>query len=1019
LSVFSQQNSPIVIKGRVLDEKTNEPLTGASILLVNNEKEGTVADIDGNFSLRAKSLPVTLSVHFLGYKTSEIEIHEYAGAITILLQEDADLLDEVVVIGYGTQKRKELTGAVASVSKAILEHVNVPSFDGLLGGAIAGVNVTQSSGQPGASSSIRIRGGNSINAGNEPLYVIDGFIFYSDNSSTSAGISNIEGSLNPLASINPSDIESIEVLKDVSATAIYGSRGANGVIIVTTRKGKRGGDHIHYQYTFGTEQASKKLDLMNATQWAKFQNDYGYNYFDEATIATLGTGSDWQEAMFRTAYNQKHELSVNGGDEKTRYLISGSYMNQDGILINTGFKRYNGRLNLDRDLFEDLAVGLNLTGGKSTQNGVTALEGNNPTYQGRFTNPLGYALRMPPAVAIYNPDGSYNYRNPYEKHNDMTNAETGNNPNPISDMNNSTGQNINTSLLGNLYAQYTILEGLVAKASVGANFSNTVQNFFSPATSLIGLLPKGIGGIGNKHYEAWQQEYTLNYAKYFNDIHSFNVLAGYTTQNTSIRYATTVTANFSKDDLTFNDLYAGNQPDFPRSGGTDQWLRSVLGRVNYTLLGRYNLTATLRADESSRFAPGHRWGYFPSAGVSWNVNEEHFLKNNPTLSALKLRLTYGSVGNQEIADNLWAANYTASKSSENNIPVTVYRKARKGNANLKWETTVQYNLGLDIGLWDDRLSFVSDIYYKKTFDLLYDAPLDPSEGFSSQMVNVGNVTNKGVEFALNATILETKDFTWTVSANIARNVNRITDLGGVDRILLGNALGVLSSNEMILQKGNSLNSFYGLVFDGVVQKGEDVSNLPELSWRLGKLQPGDPKFVDADRDGVIDYKDRVIIGSVQPDFTYGFSTSAGYKGVDLFVSFQGSKGNKIYNRLGRDLETPNGGYNFSAVLLDGWTEDNPSNTVPRISQDIRFSYLDSRFVEDASYLRLKNITAGYTLPVKVRRAASTLGVRVFVAAQNLFVITGYKGYDPEVENGYDMGVYPKARAFSIGADLSF
>jgi TonB-linked SusC/RagA family outer membrane protein len=709
-------------------------------------------------------------------------------------------------------------------------------------------------------------------------------------------------------------------------------------------------------------------------------------------------------------------VSAIGGDDKTRYLISGGYTDQDGILINTGYNRYSGRLNFDRDLLKGLNVGISLTGSKSTQNGVAALEAGNPTYQGRFTNPLGYALRMPPVVPIYNADGSgYHYKNPYEKSNDMTNAETGANPNPISDMNNSVGQNINSALLGNVYAQYTIIDGLVAKAAIGTNFSNTTQNFFSPASSLVGLLPKGIGGVGNKRYEAWHQEYTINFARDLADAHTLSALAGYTTQNTSMRYASTLTGGFTKDDLTYNDLYAGNSPDYPRSGGNDPWLRSVLGRINYTLLGRYNLTATLRADESSRFAPGHRWGYFPSVGVSWNVNEEAFLKGLTALNTLKLRLTYGSVGNQEIADNLWAANYSTTKTAG----TTVYSKIRKGNPDLKWETTVQYNLGVDVGLWNGRLSLVADAYYKKTNDLLYNAPLDPSEGFSSQMVNVGNVTNKGVELSLNTTIVDTKALRWSISANIARNINEITDLGSGNQILTGGGLGVLSSNEMILRVGSSLNSFYGLVFDGVVQTGDNLSTLPTLGWLGRAPQPGDPKFVDADNNGTIDYKDRVIIGKVAPDFAYGFSTSAIYKGVDLFISLQGSEGNNVYNRLHRTLGTPNGSYNASTELLGGWTESNPSQTVPRVSQDIRSSYLDSRFIEDASYLRLKNITLGYTLPVKIVRAATSIAVRVFASAQNLLTVTGYKGYDPEVENGYDTGVYPRARTFSVGASVAF
>jgi TonB-linked SusC/RagA family outer membrane protein len=1017
LAGVAQRNS-FKIEGRVVDEKTQEALIGASIS-IPNEKTGTVADENGFFSIHSQSLPVTISVSYLGYKTAEIVVKESSRPVTIVLAENAGFLEEVVVIGYGTQRRKELTGSVASVSKSALEHINVPSFDGLLGGAVAGLNVTQSSGQPGAPSSIRIRGGNSINAGNEPLYVIDGFIFYSDNSSTQAGISKIEGGLNPLTTINPGDIESIEVLKDISATAIYGSRGANGVVMVTTKKGKRGANTVNYQYTFGSEQVSKKLELMNAKQWAQFQNQYGYNYFDEAAIAAIKESYDWQDAMFRTAQTQKHELSISGGDEKTRYLISGNYIDQEGILINTGFERYNARLNIDRELLQHLTVSVNATANKAIQNGLTALESNNPTYQGRFTNSLGFALRMPPIVPIYNPDGSYNYHNPYEKHNDMTNYK-GQNPNPVSDMNNSVGQVINTSLLGNFYAQYNNQKGLIIKTSSGVNISNTTQNFFSPSTSLIGLLAEGIGGIGNKQSEIWQSEYTADYTHSFDKIHTFNVLAGYTTQSTSVRHVTAITGKFTNESLTFNNLYDANQPAFPVSGGSESWLNSILGRINYSLGERYNLTATFRADKSSKLAPGRQWGYFPSIGVSWNIDEERFLNNNPAISALKLRITYGSVGNSEIEDNLYAPNYTASKSSENNIPITVYKKERKGNPNLKWERTVQYNLGLDLGLWENRLTVVADAYYKKTYDLLYNAPLDSSEGFPFQMTNIGHVTNKGVELALDVTLADSKNLKWTASANIARNINEVADLSGVDRILLGNGLGMLSSNEMILQKGKALNSFYGLLFDGIVQTGDDVSQLPKLSWNDRTPQPGDPKFVDVVPDGKIDEKDRVVIGSIHPDFSYGFLTSVIYKRIDLFIAFQGNKGGKVYNKLRRDLETPNGGYNFSSALLNSWTETNPSNTIPRASQDIRFSsYLDDRFVEDASYLRLKNIVLGYTIPVKISQAVPTLNIRCFASVQNLFTITAYKGYDPELNNGYDFGAYPRTRSFSIGAGISF
>ncbi|MDR1897356.1 MAG: TonB-dependent receptor [Prevotellaceae bacterium] len=1001
-----------IVAGTVSD-KQGVPLQGVNVT-VNGTVIGVVSDADGKYSINVPNVDAVLVFSFTGYLTQEIIVNDQT-EINITLPEDVNSLNEIVIVGYGTQKRKELTGAVSTVSKSVLEHPAL-SFDGMLGGAVAGVSVAQISGQPGASSSIRIRGGNSVHAGNEPLYVIDGFIFYSDNSSTQTGLGNIEGSLNPLAAINPVDIESIEILKDVSATAIYGSRGANGVIIVTTKKGNRGKNTVNYQYTFGVERVSKKLKLMNGAQWAQIQNEYEYNYFDDATIASLGEGYDWQEEIFRTAHVQNHEVSVNGGDDRTRYLISGSYVNQDGILINTGFKRYNARVNIDRSLFSNFTVGVNATGGKSEQNSVTAVEANNATYQGRITNSLGYALRMPPVVPIYDGNG-YNYHNPYEKSNDMTNPADGSQPNPIADMNNSVGQNINSSLLGNFYAQYTILPGLTAKASAGINFSNTTQNIFSPSTSVVGLLLKGYGGIGSKRYESWQQEYTLNYSKQFGKAHFLDALAGYTTQNTSVRYVTAATAKFSNETLTFNNLYDGNNPDFPRSGGSDTWLNSALGRINYTLLGRYNLTATIRADESSRLAPGHRWGFFPSVGVSWNITEEDFLKSIRTLNNAKLRLTYGTVGNQEIGDNLYASTYVAGKSGEGNETITVYRKSRLGNPDLTWETTVQYNIGIDVGLWKNRLTIVADAYYKETSDLLYNAPLDVSTGFSSQMKNLGNVVNKGVEFSAQATVAESKNLLWTVTANISRNINKVTDLGGVDRVMTGSGIGLSTSNEIILAPGEALNSFYGLVFDGVVQTGEDVSKLPRLSWKAGDPVPGDPKFVDITPDGVIDDKDRTVIGSVQPDFIYGLSSSASFRGFDLFISFQGSYGGKVYNRLRRELETPNTSYNMSAVLLDRWTEENPSNTIPRISQEVRFNYLDDRFVEDASYLRLKNITLGYTLPGKIKTLPFKF--RIFATAQNLLTVTGYKGYDPEVASGIDYGVYPTARTFSAGVRITF
>jgi TonB-linked SusC/RagA family outer membrane protein len=1004
------------VKGIVSDASDGTTLPGVTVQ-IKGKQILEITDSKGFYQVEALKND-TLVFSFIGLQTQEEAINGRS-EINIFLQENNQELSEIVVVGYGTQRRKELTGAVATVGASVLNQPGI-SLDALLGGAVAGLNVTQTSGAPGAPANIRIRGGNSINAGNEPLYVIDGFIFYADPANNKTDVGNIEGGLNPLASVNPSDIESVEILKDVSATAIYGSRGANGVIMITTKKGQRGHNNISYRYTASVEQLARNLSLLNATEWANLQNAYDYNYFSPDVIATFGEGSDWQNAIFRTAHTQSHSISFNGGDRKTQYLISGDYTSQQGIITNTDFGRFAGRINLSREIFEGLTVNIAATGSKNTQHGMTT-DASNPTYKGSVSNPLRYALRMSPAVAIYNADGTYNHHNPYEKSNDMT--RNGVNPNPIADMNGNTAESVNSSLLGSAFVQYSIMNGLTLKANFGINTSHTAQNFFAPKTSLIGLIPEGKGGVGNKRYEARQQEYTVNFTRQLGEIHLLNVLAGYTTQSTRERHSATATAKFSKEDLGVNNLYDGNEPGFPETGGVNSTLNSVLARVNYTLLSRYNLTATFRADESSRFAPGHRWGYFPSLGLSWNILDENSKGVfKASLQTLKLRLSVGSVGNQEIEDGLYAANYTAEKSSQDGEPVTVYTRARLGNPDLKWETTTQYNAGLDAGLWNSRVTVVADAYYKKTTDLLYNAPLDASTGFRYQMQNIGSVENKGVELSIGATVVDTKDWNLNLSANIARNKNVITDLGAVSSIKPSGSIVNAGGSEMILQTGESLGTFYGLVFDGVVQPGEDISKLPAVSWMARPPQPGDPKFKDVKADNRIDADDRTVLGSIQPDFTYGFIASARWRNFDLYASLQGSAGGKVYNQLRRELETPDGTHNFSRALLNAYTNESPSATIPRISREIIHAYLDSRYVEDASYLRLKDISLGYTLPVNIREnayfKAAGIKLRLFVSVRNLFTVTAYKGYDPEVGSGVDLGMYPKSRSVTIGGSIT-
>ena len=1000
-----------VITGSVKDVRTGDVLIGASVIVTGERGQGVVTDYDGNFTLTTKKeAPLTLRVEFIGYRAIDVDVYDFEEPVEIALADNSNRLDEVVVVGYGVQQRKQLTGSVTTVNKDLLDQT-VTSFDNLLGGAVSGLNVTESSGQPGATNNIRIRGGNSITGGNEPLYVIDGVLIYNDNSATSTGVSHATNDFNPLAAINPGDIESIEVLKDVSATAIYGSRGANGVIIVTTKSGKKGRTNIEYQYTIGWQKAAKKLDLLNAQQWGELYLEIATpaqlasSGLTAAQVASWGEGSDWQDAALRTATTQNHQLSISGGDERTRYLISGNFSDQDGILVNTGFKRYAGRLNFERDLYKSLTVGVNVSASKSEQNGITDFNSYS-SYVGGNSNAFEYVLRIPQAVAIYNADGSYNYSNPYEV-GDLRNGDV--TPNALADLTDVTSQTKSNNLLGNAFAKWSILPELVLKLQASTNIVNTTQNFFAPGVSSPGITVGGYGTVGNSRFDVYQYEATLNWNKEIGR-HHFDILGGYTSQVTNHEYTVATSENFANETLGYHSLQSGSLLVAPSTGASRSTLHSVLGRVNYTLNGRYNFTATLRADGSSRFAKNHRWGYFPSLGVSWNVDEEKFLKGNKLINELKLRASLGTVGNQEIGDYRALATYGTTSYYFGDSRNTGYVRSNLENPDLKWETTASYNVGFDLAILKERLHFVFDAYYKKTSDLLLSIPVEQTTGFSSQLQNIGNVTNKGVEFAVNANIIQQKNFSWDVSANIAHNKNEVTNIGPLDYIVSGST---------IIKEGEPLGSFYGWQFDGLVQQGEDLSKVPAPSPKP-TVEYGDAKFVDVNGDGEITQEaDRVVLGSIQPDFTYGLSTTVRYKDWSLFAAFQGSQGNDIYNSLRQRLETASTSYNGSTALLDRWTPTNTQTTIAKAYSSNNYTnYLDSRYIEDGSYLRLKNITLTYQLPVRIQKALQTR-IKVFASATNLFTITGYKGYDPEVAGGVDAGAYPTARTYTLGVNLNF
>ena len=1007
-----------LITGHITDVRTGEPLIGASVIVKSEKGKGVVTDIDGNFSLQTQvEPPLTLRVEYVGYRPLDVDVYDFEEPVEIALIDNASKLDEVVVVGYGAQKRLELTSSISSVGEDILKQQNT-SVESALQGAVAGLNVTTTSGQPGAASIIRVRGGNSITGGNEPLYVIDGFIVYNDPATTRTGAKTSDATLDPLSFLNPSDIESIEVLKDVSATAIYGTRGANGVIIITTKKGSHGRNNINYNASFGWSSISKKLDYLNAWQWADIWNELyqdgeiGYG-LDEPT-ATY----DWQDAALRTAFQQEHQLSAVGGDEVSRYSISGSYKSQDGIVKGTGLTRYAGRINYERNVFPNLLVGVNANAAYNKVKGVADSSGS------MFApSPWFAAISHTPYTSIYNADGSYNY-DPTPTSVDIYNGKVGN---PISDLENTKAETENTRIIGTGFAEWTVIPQLKLKASVGADLSNTRQSYYAPSYTSGGLANNGYASVGQTKTNTWQTEYTATYSNVFNRVHSLTALLGYTAQYTDRSSIATTAYGFSNDATGYDNLGAAATTQPSKSNHYVSTLQSWIGRVNYSYDSRYNVSLTLRADGSSRFAKDHRWGWFPSLGASWNIDREKWVHLGKQVDFIQLRASIGRVGNQEIGDYQFAANVVPRTVVIDGMKATSYIIANKSNPDLKWETTTSYNIGLSTGFFQNRLTVTFDAYYKKTDDLLLDVPVEQVTGFSTVLRNVGSVTNKGVELEIGGVLIDKKDLKWNVNANIAHNKNEVTSLGDSEYFVPSfSSVGTLTYiDPLIVKVGEPLGTFYGYRFKGIIQSDEEWCCLP--SQTISPVEPGNPKFEDVNGDNVVNEQDRVVLGNIQPKFTYGFNTKVTYKNLDFFLSLSGSYGNKLFNALACRLDRGNGYYyNPLAEVADRWTPTNPSTTIQKASTATSI-YADDRFVEDASYLKFRNIQLGYTIPLKqITRDAK---VRLYVSLQNFFTITGYSGYDPEANRngidetsalyqGVDYGAYPTSKTVLVGFNIT-
>ena len=1036
------------ITGKVTDLSTGEELPGVNIL-VKGTSIGTITDVEGNYRLTAPDDAETLVFSSVGYTGEEVTIGNQT-VIDLAMAPDIQSLSEVVVIGYGTQEKRDVTGALSSINSEKIKDMPITTVDQGLQGLAAGVSVQQQSGQPGGATSIRIRGGNSINAGNEPLYVIDGFPIYNENTASSTGVLNGVPPENALATINPNDIVSIEILKDASATAIYGARAANGVVLITTKRGKVGQSNIDLDVYYGIQEPARRYDLMNAYEYALFRNEVWIangrppTYTDEQIEQFRRTGgTDWQNELLRSAPIQNYQLGVSGGKENVQYAFSGNYFNQQGTMINSYLKRISTRANIDVQANEQLHFGLNFTaahtwsnqlptgGGRDGQTGVQNPAGN--IYQG--------ALFFNPAIPLLNKNGEYTLNNS-QTGGEVEGANQGNVPygNPIAYANLASNRNNSTRILSNLFGEWEMAPGLKLRVSGGANLLFTKQNKYEPSNIWVGQqAPNGRAQIGIVQGIDWLNENILSYERNFGENHQINLTGGFTAQAFQSEDLNGSNVDFTNDVLGYDNIQGGNASgNFPPSlfSGANEWqLLSGLFRAFYSLKDRYLFTITGRYDGSSRFGSNNQWAFFPSAAAGWRISDEAFMEDQNLVSDLKLRVSWGRSGNQNIPtyrslSSLQSAGYTIG-----NMLQTGFYPNRIGNPDLKWETTTQTDVGLDIGLLKNRLELTADFYYKKTTDLLFDVPVPSESGYTSAFKNIGSLENKGIELAINATPVS-KELTWNVSINWALNRNKVLELQGENEIQIDPGLNLLKAqNALLLKVGEPIGNFYGYVNDGIWKNAEEIA----ASGTLENRRPGEFRFIDQNNDGLIDNDDRVIIGNALPDWVGGITNTLRYKGIELNFLFDFSYGNEVANLTQIEFQFLNGRQNGNKSILDRWRPDdpslprdewtnstNPDTNIPSVlGTGDGARQVTSEIVEDGSFARLRNLTLGYNIPLEQLGINGLRRLRVYFSGQNLLLFTNYTGLDPEAnifvnDNtrlGLDYAVYPPSRTYTFGVNI--
>lgn len=991
------------VTGKVTDS-SGATLPGVSVV-VKGTTLGVITDIDGKYSLSSIPENSILQFSFVGMKMQEIAVGNKT-SINITIEEETVGIEEVIAIGYGTTKKSDLTGSVSSIKTLELQQTPMTSIDQGLVGRASGVQVTQTSGMPGAVASIRIRGSSSIQGGNEPLYVIDGFPVYSGGGfGTTGGKAQMSG----LSTVNPNDIESIEILKDASATAIYGARAANGVVLITTKTGKQGRDLVTFDASYSVQNIVKKMDVMGAQEYASLVNEAytndkltpPYNDSQLAQIAGLGRGTDWQDAIYRTGKTQNYQITFSGGDSKSSYAISGNYFDQEGIVINSGFRRYSVRLNLDRKLNEVLKVGTNFSISHNINDAVA-------TDTGGQDGVISGAMKMNPIQPIYKDQANGIYTD--------INTPGIQLPNPYATAREQIFNNATTRMLGDIYGEVKIVDGLVAKITLGSDIFYDKSNRFTPST-IYQSGGKATGIVAVNRSINWLNENTINWTKTYNGIHSLNVLGGFTMQQNNTEYVMASSSNFVNNIMTFNNLGAGSTWNQPGSSAIQWNLISYLARVNYTFKDRYLVSTSSRIDGSSRFGENNKYGFFPSGSLGWRVSQEKFMDPfKKTISNLKLRGSYGYTGNTEIGVYESLATLGSVSWIIGNQTVTGFYPNKIPNPDLKWERTGQLDIGLDLGLWQNKVRFTADYYKKTTNDLIYNVSIPSTSGYQTMLKNIGSVENKGLEFLVESDNLN-GDFKWNTAFNISFNRNKVLELGGEKYKEMPEGDGHLKTGSIRrLVVGEPIGVFYGYRFDGIFQ------NTDETATQISSTSPigvGLRRYKDLNGDKKIDAtNDREILGDANPDFFGGLTNTFLYKGFELNIFFQYCYGNELFNYNAIDLETPSGGQNAWTVLVNRWTPTNPSNIYPKANTN-RAVLVSDRWVEDGSYLKFKTLTFSYNFGNSIKYVKN---LKLYLTGQNLFTWTNYRGYDPEVsyrgastlEAGEDFGGYPQSKTFMIG-----